>query len=147
MSPLQFTRQTYLMISCFVMQMTQNKISIEKGICKFMKPRSRGWSCEGFLETFSSGEGNRWNYAENYWRGICTIMFLLRSATRLDSWSEFWEETWIERWAGCWWPCNPPKHVRSRYPVLIFNSLIAGHRFYDDNEYDDGYAEYTGEIF
>ena len=29
--------------------------------------------------------------------------------------------------------------------VLIVDFLITGHGFYDENEYDDGYAEYTGE--
>ena len=42
-----------------------------------------------------------------------------------------------------------PEHVRSRYKVLMVNFLIAGQGFYDENQYDDGYAEYTGknEIF
>lgn len=36
------------------------------------------------------------------------------------------------------------------FPISSSHSLtcsIAGHGFYDENEYDDGYAEYTGEDF
>lgn len=29
--------------------------------------------------------------------------------------------------------------------ALINFSLITGHGFYDENKYDDAYAEYTGE--
>ena len=40
---------------------------------------------------------------------------------------------------------KPLKLARSWYSVLMIFSLIAGNGFYDGNEYDDGFAEFTGE--
>lgn len=72
-------------------------------------------------------------------------MFLLFLVSCVDEGSEFWDQNRsVKRFAMVPILNRNTKFLRDL--LYLFLSLShAGHGFYDENYYDDSYAEYTGE--